>query len=120
MIYYQSTGKLTSETGSFFGQGYSGNGEGKNNPFMQNVHDKGPIPCGLYTICPAHRSDKTGPLTMTLIPDPTNNMYGRSDFAIHGDNILDPGNDSHGCIVMPHTDRENINNCTDKHLEVRQ
>ena len=118
MIYERTLGKISSETGSIFGYGYSGNGEGKNNPSMENIHNVGPLPKGLYFIGEPYDSPHTGPFTLPLTPDPSNNMFGRSGFKIHGDSISDPGNASDGCICAPRKVREEINNCTDKKLYV--
>lgn len=118
MIYEQSTGRFTSDIGSLFGIGYSGHGEGKNNPDKESVHDVGTIPKGIYYIGLPHDSPKTGPFTLPLIPDKNNEMYGRFGFEIHGDDRTNPGMASHGCIVLPRKIREQINNCTDKILKV--
>jgi len=51
--YNQSDGTLLHD-GALAGEGYSGFGEGKNNPTMQTLHDVGPIPQGTYDIGLAH------------------------------------------------------------------
>jgi hypothetical protein len=66
------------------------------------------LPRGLYTIEPPHDSPQVGPYAMSLIPDPANEMFGRSDFLIHGDSIEHPGQASHGCIILPRSVREKI------------
>ena len=38
---------------------------------------------------------------MPLIPSPTNEMFGRSEFLIHGDSLEHPGAASEGCIILP-------------------
>ena len=98
--------------------GYAGNGAGKNNPSAVDQHDVGPLPPGLYGIGPAYDSPKTGLLSMNLTPDPSNNMYGRSGFRLHGDSIEHPGNASDGCIVQSHDNRVLVNQSTDKLLQV--
>lgn len=118
MIYEQKTGKLTTELGCLLGYGYAGNGEGKNNPEMQNVKMVGPLPKGKYTIGNPYDSQHTGPFTLPLMPDPSNEMFGRDEFKIHGDSIDKPGTASNGCIIMSRKIREEINNCTDKLLIV--
>jgi hypothetical protein len=100
------------------GFGYAGNGVGKNNPAMQNVIDVGPVPCGMYTIQPPVNTDKHGPYVLWLEPDPANEMFGRADFGIHGDNIERPGTASDGCIIMPRFVREYIWNSSDNRLAV--
>ena len=42
--YSQSTGALTDAVKGVVAQGWAGNGEGKNNPEMQEVHSVGPLP----------------------------------------------------------------------------
>jgi len=118
MKYSQSTGKITSESGSLFGIGYSGHGEGKNNPAMENISNVGPLPKGKYSIGLPYNSEHTGPFTIPLYPFPSNEMFGRSDFKIHGDD--GHGTASLGCICTDRETRENINNCTDKVLEVTE
>ena len=118
MIYEQATGKIKTELGSIFGIGYSGNGDGKNNPLMESVKNVGVIPKGKYTIGKPYNSEHTGVFTMHLEPFKENIMYGRSEFKIHGDNISNPGTASEGCIIFSRRVREMINNCTDKTLEV--
>lgn len=118
MIYEQKTGRFTSDTGSLFDIGYSGNGAGKNNPEMQHVKNVGVIPKGSYTIGLPYDSPKTGPFTLALTPFKSNEMFGRDAFQIHGDDRMNPGNASHGCIILPRKIREQINNCTDKKLYV--
>jgi Tlde1 domain len=98
-IYSQSSGKLKRD-GNLISVGYSGFGEGKNNPSMQQVADVGPIPQGLYEISAPYDTTTHGPLVMALIPQPGTNTFGRSGFLIHGDSIEHPGQASHGCIIM--------------------
>ncbi len=89
----------------FHAQGYSGNGEGLNNPAMQQVHGVGPLPQGIYTIHPPHDDVKVGPIAMRLVPESGNLMFGRGDFLIHGDNAHANFSASEGCIIMPHDAR---------------
>jgi len=118
MIYDQETGQFTSDICSIFGYGYSGNGEGKNNPIMEDIKNTGPLPKGKYTIGKPYDSPHTGPFTLPLEPHEDNNMFNRGDFKIHGDSISEPGTASNGCIILPRSVREQINNCTDKTLKV--
>lgn len=118
--YEQATGNLYA-----FGKdtpvetGYAGHGEGLNNPDMQNVHDLGPLPRGLYTIGPPHDSPHTGPYTLDLLPDADNKMFGRFAFRIHGDKIGGPPHTaSDGCPIFSRTTRELITNSKDNRLRV--
>jgi hypothetical protein len=112
--YSQSTGQLweVMEDGStqLLGTGWAGNNEGKNNPAMQDVHDVGPLPRGLYYIGPPLRESYLGPYAMPLSPHPNNQMFGRDGFYIHGA-AMDPekrGQESRGCIVQMHDVRVNL------------
>lgn len=116
IVYNQKSGEL--QFGKIIAQGYSGNGEGKNNPDMESVKGIGPIPKGTYTITKAYTNIHTGKVTMNLIPSPKNEMYGRGDFRIHGDSIKEPGTASHGCIIMPLNIRLAIDKGKDKTLVV--
>lgn len=116
-LYKQSTGEL-SHDGELVGVGYAGNGEGKNNAAMQNVHGIGPLPVGFYTIDKAYNHPHLGPITMNLIPDATNEMFGRGDFRIHGDSIDAPGTASEGCIVQSRPVRTKVNTSIDRRLQV--
>ncbi len=109
--YEQATGRMfLTEAGvnDLFASGYSGSEEhsGKNNPHAQCEQDIGPLPRGIYTIG-APRNGPT-PISLPLTPDLGNDMCGRSDFLIHGDLLAAPGTASHGCIILPHPDRERI------------
>lgn len=106
--WHQASGALVSPTGAIVATGYSGLGKGKNNPAMQNVKGIGPIPRGEYVIGPVYDSNHTGPFTIMLTPKPENQMFGRSDFRIHGDSKTSPGRASHGCIILPRITREEI------------
>lgn len=98
--------------------GWAGQGNGKNNPAMQNVAKTGPLPVGKYIIGQPHDSPRTGPYTMDLTPSPSNTMFGRSDFRIHGAAKENPELSSEGCIIMPHSVREKIWESGDRELEV--
>ena len=98
--------------------GYAGRGSGRNNPDWQHVKSIGPIPEGLYTIQAPHDSEVTGPYTLTLVPDESNTMFGRSSFAMHGDSIKEPGTASHGCIVVSRKTRTEVWESGDHRLRV--
>lgn len=96
--------------------GYSGAGEGRNNPLLQNVPQVGPIPVGAYSIGPEIESETHGPVSMHLIPLPGSELFGRSGFMIHGDNASSTA--SHGCIILPRATREEIAQSHDRLLVV--
>lgn len=125
--YHQLTGKLDDPYGTHIGTGFSGYGENRNKPELQNVPHIGCIPRGKYTIGNAYKHDHLGPVVMNLIPDPDNEMFGRSLFRIHGvsrDNPLTDENEtllsSHGCICIDRATRERIAKSEDKELLVTE
>jgi hypothetical protein len=115
-IYSQSTGILKRETGgesTVVGTGYAGgdcgdNPGGVNNPAMQQIHNVGPLPQGLYCIGVPIDHTHLGPCAMPLTPNPSNVMFGRSGFFIHADTIAQNRSASEGCIVMPGPARTQI------------
>lgn len=118
--YIQKTGAMLKPDGSVLGAGYSGKGAFKNVPNAQNLIDLGPIPEGTYYIGkPIAKTVTHGPYVLPLTPSPDNTMYGRDDFLIHGDSVVDPGNASEGCIVMPLYIREAIGMSDDLVLSVQ-
>lgn len=122
-VYSQRTGKLGHQalgdrTLTPFALGYSGHGEGLNNPALQHAPSVGPIPRGLWTIGSPYDSSSTGPFTLRLHPEPDTDVFGRSAFRIHGDNRLGDRSASHGCIVLARIVREAIHESCDNDLEV--
>ncbi len=116
-IYSQSTGYLT-HNGVHIATGYSGNGEGKNNPAMQNVPNEGPCPQGSYQIGAPKDDPNVGPFAMPLTPEPGTDTFGRFAFMIHGDSIVHPGTASEGCIIMLRDARNQIWQSGDHELVV--
>ena len=116
-VYEQLTGRIVGPTGQLF-TGYSGLGEGKNNPTEENIRDVGPIPEGFYDILTPEYSPDHGPFAMRLMPDADNTMFGRTGFLMHGDSIEHPGAASEGCIIMDHAARERIWWSGDHRLQV--
>lgn len=119
MLHYkQLTGILSDSDGVEWGRGYSGIGNGKNNPDAQATPNYGPIPCGVWLVGAPFDSPNTGPFTLPLTPAPGTDALNRDDFRIHGDSILHPGSASHGCIILPHDVRVRINAELDRTLSV--
>lgn len=99
--------------------GYSGFGEGKNNPALEAVHDVGPIPAGEWTISgPPFDDPEHGPYVLRLYPKVGSQTFGRSGFLIHGDSIEHPGQASKGCIILPRLTRTRIYQSGDTQLYV--
>jgi hypothetical protein len=114
--YVQRTGEMFRPNETLAAIGYAGTGPGRNNPDMQDVRMTGPIPRGIYRIGAPENHKRTGPHSIRLTPDPTNEMYGRSAFLIHGDNKENDA--SNGCIILPRVTREEISASADKTLYV--
>ena len=116
--FIQSTGAFLKPDGSLLAVGYSGNWDGlpppkgptdhRNRPADQRLKDLGPIPVGTYSIGrPYNDIGGKGPVVMDLTPDPGNEMFGRNDFAIHGDRSSPrTGTASDGCIVRDFASRQ--------------
>ena len=107
-IWSDGKGQLTNEAGAIIGVGYSGLGAGKDNDNDVKEIGVGPIPWGMWDIVNLIDSPETGPCTLVLQPQEGTDTWGRSAFRIHGDSITDPGNASHGCIVLPRIVRTEI------------
>lgn len=106
--YYQSTGALSDAAGQHVATGYSGAPGAVDDPAKQDESCIGPIPRGLYTLGEPFSSSTHGPYAMQLIPDPANEMHGRSGFLMHGDSLEHPGCASEGCIIMGRPTREQV------------
>lgn len=119
--YRQASGDLFDAKGELVAVGYSGFGPGKNAPAWQDHHDVGPIPQGTYTIGPPECvkfSGPHGPYVLRLSPDPSNAMWGRAGFLMHGDSKAHGGCASHGCLILPRPVREQIAASGDSRLTV--
>lgn len=106
----QSSGALTDAGGRHIATGYSGHGDGLNNPAMQDVPSVGPLPQGLYSLGAPVDHPELGPFAIPLIPHAGNQMFGRDGFYLHGDEVGHVGEHlaSHGCIVADRPAREAI------------
>jgi len=116
-VYEQFTGALKDSEGNLVSIGYSGAGEGKNNPSLQNVKDVGPVPQGIYDIDPPRDTQQHGPYAMPLVPM-TGDLFERSGFMIHGDSVSAPGAASEGCVILLRSVREQIWSSGDHQLQV--
>lgn len=104
--------------GPVWGKGYSGHGEGVDNPADESISNVGPIPEGKWSIGAPEDSPNTGPFTLPLAPLEGTDARGRSDFRIHGDLVGEVGKElaSHGCIILARPIRERINGESDRTL----
>ena len=114
LLYNQKTGE-TYLDGEFEGIGYSGTGDGRNNPDMEDVPNVGPIPRGKYKIGQPYYSSRCGPICFPLEPV-GHDAHGRTDLRIHGDNKT--GDASQGCIILGRTIRSRIRDDRETELEV--
>jgi len=116
--YIQETGELQQD-GKPIANGYSGAGQGKNNPELQDVHNIGPIPQGDWRISgPPVNTAEHGPYVLRLTPVPETETFGRSGFLIHGDSKTAPGTASEGCVILPRAVREEVWQSGDRELTV--
>lgn len=115
--FHQRTGQMFQD-GTYLSTGWAGQLRGQNNPAYQGVSNVGPLPQGKYTIGQPYLHPVLGPVVMNLDPAPSNQMFGRSSFRIHGSSHLNPDLSSHGCIVLPRFAREHIAASDDCDLEV--
>lgn len=121
--YKQSTGELFCN-GRHVARGYSGHQWGRNNPSAQAAPGIGPIPSGRWRMSAMKDSARVGPWTIVLQAvdaapaDDRHDATGRGAFRIHGDSIRDPGQASHGCIIMPRSVRIAMWQSGDHNLEV--
>lgn len=122
--WHQSSGELwrgdaDGNNGTFVSKGYSGAGDGKNNPAFQRVRNVGPIPQGKWKISgPPVDTPSHGPFVLHLFPCPSTNTFGRDGFLIHGDSVRLPGTASEGCIILSRAIREQIWSSGDRDLQV--
>lgn len=114
------TGTLRSAAGTVVGSGYAGAPDHINLAISQALKDRGPIPEGRYLIDPPVDTRTHGPFVLWLTPNPSNQMFGRSGFGIHGDSVVHPGTASEGCIILARAIRQIIWASGDHHLQVRR
>jgi hypothetical protein len=119
LTFSQTTGTLTDNEGQIVATGWSGHGEGKNNPLMQSVHNVGPLPQGLYKVGVwedhPHLGHMVAHLSMVDGKD-----FGRDGFFIHGPSKDKDkyGEESQGCIVVPRPDRQKVHDLNPQCVQV--
>jgi hypothetical protein len=115
--YQQKSGCLWHDL-DFVADGYSGKNAGLNNPLLQEVHNVGPIPQGIYKIVCWYPSDyELGP-TVAVLVQVVGESFGRSGFRIHGDNSARNHTASEGCIILDHATRIRMQYSNDQVIEV--
>lgn len=116
---YNSANGNLSHNGALVGTGYSGAGEGLNNPSMSDVHDVGPIPAGYWRIGSFFDDPGgKGPIVCHLNPAEDTDAHGRGGFMIHGDNSEADHTASEGCMILARPLREQIRDSGDSELLV--
>ena len=88
--------------------GYAGRGRQKNSPACECQKARGPLPKGFYRVGLPVDHPRLGPMAFRLHPYRTNRMCGRSGFWVHGDSAQNPGQASHGCIILDRAARSAI------------
>jgi Protein of unknown function (DUF2778) len=118
--YIQATGQILANDGVLLTVGYAGHGVGLNNPLLQDDPSIGPIPVGIYYMQPPVDTASHGPYVIWLTPDLSNQMFGRSAFGIHGDEVENPGLHlaSEGCIIADRLSRQRVWASNDHILQV--
>ena len=117
--YHQSSGFIYHDGVLVSDKGYSGKKPEQNQHDKQDVKGRGPIPVGKYTLQGGpFKHHKTGAYTIRLHPVPSNEMFGRDNFMIHGDSEKHPGEASEGCIILPKSIRQQIWQSGDHEIEV--
>jgi hypothetical protein len=119
--YVQNTGRLSvpayGDVPEQTFQCHAGQGEGLNNPRMQNVAMKGPLCVGKYHFGPFQDGSAYGPsfarlgkFISRLTPEEGTQLFGRKDFCFHGgaNPPTVPPTDSEGCIVTDHVARQAV------------
>ncbi len=115
--YQQSTGITDLKVGDLTIQpvkgGYSGHGQGLNDPESESVGESddkanaGPLPKGKYTIGPWYNGSKGNPMAR-LAPGPDTEMFGRYAIEWHADNRSMHFSASTGYIASPQDARQAI------------
>lgn len=105
-IYHRSTGSLF-RNGMVVSEAscYSGAPGHINDARSEAVVGKGPIPIGVYWCLAPRRHPTLGPVAIPLDPAGSNEMFGRSGFYIHGDNVKQDRSASQGCVICNATTR---------------
>ena len=99
---------------------YSGHGDALNNAAYQSAEGLGPIPVGQYRIGTFFDHPRLGPCVAHLTPVNNTNVYGRSGFFIHGDNVAMDHSASDGCIIVNRAIRTAIRASDDTNLTVTE
>jgi hypothetical protein len=107
----------TEGAAEFVGEGFSGGGEGENDPLYQLEKNVGPILEGEWSIGPPEDTPLGNP-TLPLTPKSGTQTFGRSDFFIHADNPCECFTASRGCIVLSQQIRKKIAGSGDRNLRV--
>lgn len=105
--YHQRSGELW-RNGRRVAVGYSGHGEGLNNPDAERIRAVGPLPKGRWRMEGIYNSKQVGPFAIILVPENGTETFGRYAFRVHGDNSKGNKSASHGCLIFPRKIREDM------------
>ena len=116
--FQQSTGRIVDANGTLLTIGYAGHGAGLDNPADQSIPFVGPLPIGGYTMDTPINSPRLGGFAIPLIPDASNQEFGRNGFYWHGDNAEHDESASEGCLVSSLESRQTAWESGDHRLQV--
>ena len=100
------------------GSGYAGAPGHVNRPGSSHLVGLGPLPPGEYHVGVPIKHPRLGRVAFRLRPAPSNVMFGRSNFWIHGDNGKGDRSASRGCIILNRDGRQTVADCRVRHLTV--
>lgn len=121
--WHQKRAELFNAAGELVATGYSGHGDGVNNPALEGVRNVGPLPRGRWMIGPPRDvpiGGAHGPYVLPLTAKAGTETYGRDGFLIHGDAVEHAGAQaaSEGCLILARPIRERLWSSGDHELEV--
>ena len=119
LTFSQSSGLITDEAGEHVALGWSGRGEGKDNPAQQDIRCQGPLPQGLYRVGTWGQHPRLGPLVAHL-EQIEGETFGRDAFYIHGPSSVNYGQESMGCIVVPRVGRQRVHDLAPDFIRVTE
>lgn len=118
LTFQQSTGLITDEAGEVVAHAWAGHGDGLNNPAMQEIHEVGPLPQGVYEVRPwEDNHPPLGPMVAHLVQI-EGETFGRDAFYIHGPSSTHYMQESKGCIVVPHVMRQKVHDLAPDFIRV--
>lgn len=99
-------------------EAYAGRSRHINRASSDHLKGLGPLPGGEYRLVGPQIHPRLGPIAFRLNPYLGNDMKGRGDFWIHGDNSKMDRSASSGCIILARRHRLVIADSRARHLQV--